>query len=198
MAAVTRLLLIRHAHHDYIGRAIAGWLPGISLSPKGREQAAALPARLAGAGITAIFSSPLERAMETAAPLAASLGMRVEIREGLREIHYGKFTGRTMEELDADPAWRRFNVQRGNSRAPGGEMMIETQARMVAELERIREDHPGGVAAVFSHGDVIRAAVLHYAGIPLDLYERIQIHPASVSVIDLTDDGPRIVRLNEV
>lgn len=195
---MTRLLLIRHAHHDYVGKAIAGWLPGVSLSKMGRKQAAALPARLAGAGITAICSSPLERAMETAAPLAADLGLPVETREGLREINFGEFTGRTMADLDGDPAWHHFNLHRGSARAPGGEMMLETQARMIAELEQIRRAYSGGVAAVFSHGDVIRAAVLHYAGIPLDLYQRIEIHPASVSVIDLFPAGPRIIRLNEV
>lgn len=172
-----RLLLIRHAHHDYIGKAIAGWLPGVSLSEFGRRQAAALPKRLDRAQISAIYSSPLERALETAAPLAAALGLEVEIRDGLREMNFGEFTGQTMVELDRTPVWHRFNLSRSNTRAPGGELMLETQARMVAELERIRYENHGGVAAVFSHGEAIRAAVMHYAGIPLDLYERIEIYP---------------------
>jgi len=195
---VTRLLLIRHAHHDYLDKAIAGWLPGVSLSEFGRRQAAALPKRLIKTRISAIYSSPLERALETAAPLAAGLGMDVQIRDGLREIDFGEFTGRTMAELDTYPIWHRFNLSRGNTRAPGGELMLETQARMVAELERIREANPGGTVAVFSHGDVIRAAVMHYAGIPLDLYQRIEIYPASISTIELLPHGPRIIRLNEV
>jgi probable phosphoglycerate mutase len=193
-----RLLLIRHAHHDYIGKAIAAWLPGISLSELGRKQAAALPKRLARSGVSAIYSSPLERARETAAPLAAALGMEVGVREGLREMNFGEFTGRTIAELDLNPLWHRFNLSRSNTRAPGGELMLETQARMVAELERIRYADPDGVVAVFSHGEAIRSAVMHYAGIPLDLYQRIEIHPASVSTIDLFAHGPRIVRLNEV
>lgn len=193
-----RLLLIRHAHHDYIGRAIAGWLPGVSLSKFGKTQAVALPKRLARSRISAIYSSPLERALKTAAPLAAALGMKVEIRDGLREIDFGEFTGHTMAELDLNPLWHRFNLSRSNTRAPGGELMLETQARMVAELERIRCENPDGVVAVFSHGDVIRAAVMHYAGIPLDFYERIEIDPASVNTIELFAHGPRIIRLNEV
>ncbi|HVN04763.1 MAG TPA: histidine phosphatase family protein [Bryobacteraceae bacterium] len=193
-----RLLLIRHAHHDYIGRAIAGWLPGVSLSELGRRQAQELPARLAGAGIGAIYSSPLERARETAAPLAASLGLPVELRDGLREIDFGEFTGRTMKELDCDPAWHHFNLHRGSARAPGGEMMLETQARMVAELERIRAAHAGPVVAVFSHSDVIRAALLHYLGMPLDLYGRIEIEPASASVLELAGGSARVLRLNEI
>jgi len=193
-----RLLLIRHAHHDYIGKAIAGWLPGVSLSEFGRSQAAAFPKRLARSGISAIYSSPLERARETAAPLAAGLGMEVEIREGLREMNFGEFTGQTMAELDINPLWHQFNLSRSNTRAPGGELMLETQARMVAELERIRYENPDGVVAVFSHGEAIRTAVMHYAGIPLDLRQRIEVHPASVSTVDLFAHGPRIVRLNEV
>jgi probable phosphomutase (TIGR03848 family) len=188
--------LIRHAHHDYIGRVIAGRLPGVSLSVQGKREAAALPDRLAGAGITVLYSSPLERALETAAPLAERLGLRVEIREALGEIAYGDWTGRTMTELDRDPLWRRFNEYRSGTRAPGGEMMLETQTRMVAELERIRQAHPDAVVAVVSHGDVIRAAILHYAGIPLDLFQRIEIYPASVSIIELDEHLPRIVSLN--
>lgn len=195
---MARLLLIRHAHHDYIGRAIAGWLPGVSLSEHGRAQAAALPARLTGLAIAAIYSSPLERAMETAAPLAAARGLTVEIRAGLKEVDFGRFTGRTMADLDTDPAWHHFNLFRGSARAPGGEMMLETQARMVAELERIGAAHPGATVAVFSHGDVIRAAVLHYLGMPLDFYGRIQIDPASVTTIDFQAVRATVVCLNDV
>jgi probable phosphoglycerate mutase len=195
---VTRLVLIRHAHHDYIGKAIAGDLPGIFLSQQGKSQAARLPDRLTEFGITAIYSSPLERAIETGGPLAARLGLKIEIRDALSEIHFGGFAGRTMPDLDLDPAWHSFNLHRSSVRAPGGEMMLETQARIVAALERIHADHPDGVVAVVSHGDVIRAAVLHYAGIPLDFYERIEIYPASYSVIDLYPHGPRIVTLNSV
>ena len=193
---MTRLLLIRYAHHDYIGRAIAGWLPGVALSLQGQAQAAALPGRLAGAGITAIYSSPLERALETARPVAENLGLSIEIRESLGEVRFGAFTGRTMAGLESDPAWQRFRHYRSGTRAPGGELMVESQVRMVAELERIRERHPGGVAAVFSHSDIIRAAIVHYAGMPLDLFERIEISPASVSVVELSEEGPRILALN--
>jgi broad specificity phosphatase PhoE len=195
---VTRLLLIRHAHHDYIGRAIAGWLPGVSLSEQGNAEAAALPARLSHFPITAICSSPLERAMETAAPLVAALKLPVELRDGLRELNFGEFTGRTMVELDSDPAWHNFMLHRSTVRAPEGELMLETQARVVAELDRIRVAHANGVVAVFSHSDVIRAAVLYYLGMPVDFYDRLLIEPASVSVVDLADSGPRVVSLNHV
>jgi probable phosphoglycerate mutase len=194
---VTRLFLIRHAHHDYIGRAIAGWLPGVGLSAQGREQAAALPGRLARCGITALYSSPLERAVETAAPLAERWGLRTEIREGLREIDFGEWSGRSMAALGADPAWRQYVEHRSTTRAPAGELMLETQARMVAELERIRAAHPDAAIAVVSHCDVIRAAVLYYAGMPLDFYQRLEIRPASVSVLGFGENSPQILRLND-
>jgi broad specificity phosphatase PhoE len=136
--------------------------------------------------------------METAAPLAANLKLPVEVRDGLRELNFGEFTGRTMTELDADPAWHNFMLHRSTARAPQGELMLETQARVVAELDRIRLAHANAVVAVFSHSDVIRAAVLYYLGMPIDFYDRLLIDPASVSVIDLVDSGPRIVRLNHL
>ncbi len=195
---MTRVLLIRHAHHDYLGRAIAGWLPGVSLSAQGRAEAAALAERLAGAPIAAIYSSPLERAMETAEPLAHRLGLQIETRRTLGELDFGDWTGRTMAELEADPDWHRFNAQRATTRPPGGELMLEVQTRAVAELERIRQLHPQATVAVVSHGDVIRAAVLYYTGMPMDLYARIEIHPPSVTLVELDESGPRVIRLNDV
>ncbi len=194
---MTRILLIRHAHHDYIGRAIAGWRAGVSLSAQGKVEAAALAERLASAEINAIYSSPLERALETALPLSKRLDLQIEVRDALGEVQFGEWTGRTMAELDADPLWHRFNRYRSSTRAPNGELMLESQARIVGEIERIREQHPNGMIAVFSHGDVIRAAVLHYLGMPIDLFQRIEIHPASVTTMDLDENGPRILKLNE-
>ncbi|MFN7992253.1 MAG: histidine phosphatase family protein [Bryobacteraceae bacterium] len=193
---MTRFLLIRHAHHDYIGRAIAGWLPGVCLSTQGEAEAAELPRRLTGENITAIYSSPLERALETAAPLSKALRLPIVIREALGELRFGDWTGRTMTELDADPLWHRFNTHRGTTRAPGGELMLESQGRMVAELERIRKDHPDTVVAVTSHSDIIRAALLHYLGMPIDFFNRIEIHPASVTVLEMDDHGHRVLKLN--
>ena len=194
---MTRILLIRHAHHDYIGRAIAGWRPGVSLSAQGKVEAAALAERLASAEINAIYSSPLERALETALPLSKRFDLQIEVRDALGEVQFGEWTGRTMADLDADPLWHRFNRYRSSTRAPNGELMLESQARIVGEIERIREQHPNGMIAVFSHGDVIRAAVLHYLGMPIDLFQRIEIHPASVTTMDLDENGPRILKLNE-
>lgn len=194
---MTVYFLIRHAATDMVGRAIAGWLPGIHLNPEGRAQAAALAERLAGVPLAAIYSSPLERAQETAAPLARLLRVGVETRERLGEIRFGDWTGRSFRDLADDPLWRRFNSDRGNTRAPGGELMLETQSRVVVELEWVRGRRPNEAVAVISHGDVIKAALAHYSGVHLDLFQRIEIAPASVSIVSVDESGPRILRVND-
>jgi probable phosphoglycerate mutase len=109
----------------------------------------------------------------------------------------GEWTGLSFDQLDARNEWRRFNTVRSMTRIPGGELMLETQARIVTELEALRCRHPEKVVAVISHGDVIKCAVAHFAGAPLDLFHRIEISPASVSVVGLADYGPHLQRVND-
>jgi probable phosphomutase (TIGR03848 family) len=193
---MTTFLLIRHANTDYVGRVVAGWLPGAHLNGEGRRQAEELADRLASAAIDALYSSPLERALETAAPLAARLGLTVQPCEDAGEVRAGEWTGRTFQELAEVPQWRRYNMLRSLTRIPGGELMLEIQTRVVVALERLCERHPHETVAVISHADVIRAAIAHYAGIPLDFFHRIEIGRASVSVVEIGDDAPRILCLN--
>lgn len=189
--------LIRHGNNDKVGEAIAGWSAGVNLNAQGREQAERLSWKLLGRGITCIYSSPLERALETAAPIARALGLKVEVRETLGEVRFGEWTGKRFADLETDPHWKQFNSYRAGTRAPGGEMMLESQVRMVTELEGLRARHGGETVAVVSHGDIIRSALVYYAGMPIDLYQRLEIRPASFSVLQLEDWGPRIRSLNE-
>jgi len=175
--------LIRHGNNDWIGKTIAGWMPGVHLNQEGRKQAEALGRKLSGRGIARIVSSPLERAAETAAPIAAALGLDIETSDALGEIRFGEWTGKPIPELDRDPEWRRFCAYRSGTRAPGGETMLETQLRIVRELDCLRQQSPDSVIAVVSHADTIRAALLHYLGMPIDLYARIEIRPASFSIV---------------
>jgi len=193
---MTTLLLIRHGLNDLVERVIAGWQPGVHLNETGRAQAAQLADQLAAAPLRALYSSPLERARETAAPLAARLGLPVQINADLGELEFGEWTGRTLAELENDAQWRRFNTLRSLTRVPGGALMLETQARMVAALERLRGEHPHEMIAVFSHGDPIRAALAHYLGIPLDLFQRLEISPASRSLVEFHEHGPLVRGLN--
>jgi broad specificity phosphatase PhoE len=123
--------------------------------------------------------------------------LNVQPCEAANEIDFGEWTGKSFEELEPLPAWRRFNRLRSIARIPGGESMPEAQIRMVSELECMRRRHPGQHVALFSHGDPIKAAIAHCAGIPLDLFHRIDIAPASVSVVSLDESGPRILRVND-
>jgi probable phosphoglycerate mutase len=193
---MTKFLLIRHASHDYLGKGIASWLPGVHLNAQGREEAGMLADALAGTRMDALYSSPLERTMETARVIAARVGVAVEEREAFGEVRFGEWTDASFAELDKDPRWRAYNRFRSATRAPGGEMMIEVQSRVVVEMERIRAERPGATEAVVSHGDTIKAAVMHYAGIAMDFLQRIEISPASVSVVEIADWGPKLTALN--
>lgn len=194
---MTDLLLIRHAVNDWVGDRLAGWTPGVHLNEKGVGQAAALARRLAGWPVEAIYSSPLERALETAQAVAELHGLPVELDEGVGESHYGDWTGQPIKELAKTAEWQIVQRTPSLARFPNGEGLAEMQARALAALERLRARHPKGVVAVFSHADVIKAAAAHYAGMHLDLFQRIVIDPASVTWVHFSAHGPRIVRLND-
>lgn len=189
-------LLIRHATHDYMARGIAGWLPGVRLNERGIQEADRLAEALAGARVEVLYSSPLDRAMETAGQISRRLGLSIHIEESFGEVRFGDWTGMTFEELEGDARWGEFNRFRSGTRAPGGETLLEVQARAVAGMERVRRDRPGARVAVVSHGDVIKAALMYWLGMPLDLLERLEIGPASVSVVQLENWGARVLRLN--
>lgn len=195
---MTQLLLIRHGTNDMVGqKKLAGWLPDVHLNDEGRAQAQALSERLQHLPISAIYSSPLERTQETAEPLARAKSLPVQIREGLGEVRYGDWTGRPIEELSKDELWRVVQLYPSGMRFPGGDSMREMQARIVNELELIAADHPREIVAVVTHADLIKAALAHYLGVHFDLFQRISVSPASVSVVQLTRFGPFVVRIND-
>jgi probable phosphomutase (TIGR03848 family) len=194
---MTRVLLIRHGATDTLGKWMAGRTPGVHLNEEGRQQAVQLSARLAAVPVRAIYSSPLDRVRETAAPLAELKRVDIVARERLNEVHFGSWTGAQLHDLDAQPVWRRYNSFRSGTRPPGGELMLETQSRVVAEIEELQRVHANDTIAIFSHGDVLRAALLFYLGMPIDLFHRIEISPASVSVINFYEDAVQVLRMND-
>jgi probable phosphomutase (TIGR03848 family) len=197
MMVMMNLLLIRHAANDWVGERLAGWTPDVHLNEKGLAQANDLAKRLAEVPLAALFSSPLERTMETAQPIAQSHDLTVQIRESLGESQYGDWTGKSLEELKEDKLWPVVQVYPGGARFPGGESLREVQTRIVIELDAIRDAHPGQTVAVVSHSDPIKLAVAHYAGLPLDLFQRITVSPASVTAFSFTQYGPRLIFLND-
>lgn len=193
---MTGFLLIRHAHCDPLGHAISGRTPGVHLSTQGRAQADELAGRLAQLAISAIYSSPLERTLETAAPLASRLMLSVQQEPGLIELDFGQWTGKTLDQLRGDPQWTQFNTFRSGARIPGGESTAEVLVRAVDAVERIGRAHRGRLVALVSHGDVLRTLLTYYLGMPLDLLFRLEISPASVSVVRISEHGPEVSAVN--
>lgn len=195
---MTQLLLIRHAVNDWVGtNRLAGWTPGVHLNEEGRRQAEALSRRLAKVKLEAIYSSPLERTVETAEIIARPHGLPICIREGIGEARYGEWTGQKLEDLAKTELWSVVQFHPSGARFPGGETLREMQARAVAEIDAIRVEHPDGIVAVVSHSDVIKAIIAHYAGMHLDLFQRLVVNPASLNILAFGKMGPRLVCLND-
>jgi len=194
---MTKLLLIRHALTDSVGQRLSGRMPSVPLNAEGQAQAQKLAERLAPVPLAAIYSSPLERALQTAAPLAQRHQLEPIVSEDFLEIDFGHWTNRTFQGLAGEPEFQRFNSFRSHTRIPGGELMLEAQARTVAGLGRLCAQHPGATVAVVSHADLLKAAVAYYAGIPLDLFQRLEISPASVSGLEIFEETAQILFLND-
>lgn len=193
---MTTFLLIRHASHDWLGRRLAGRTPGVHLSERGMQEAVDLACRLGEYPIRALYSSPLERAQQTAAPIAERLGLEVRTSHAILELDFGDWTGKPIDELRQDPRFTYFNSFRSGTPIPGGEAMQAVQARVTQEMHRLAREHPDEWVALVSHGDVIKSAAAFYLGVPLDLFQRIEISPASVTAIELNEWGPRVLCVN--
>lgn len=197
---MTTILLIRHGENTFVEKGkLAGWLPGVHLNERGKKQAEALATILKPVKLQAIYASPLERAMETAAPLAASKGMSVKERQGLGEVRYGRWQGRSLKALRNRKLWPIVQTTPSLARFPEGESFPEAQARIVAELEALRIQHrkaKAAIACVF-HSDPIKLAIAHYLGVPIDLFQRLMIAPASISVLQIDEHHIRLLKLND-
>jgi probable phosphoglycerate mutase len=193
---MNRLLLIRHALNDWVGKRVAGWTPGISLNDEGREQAARLAAWLEPVSLEAIYASPLERAVETAQPIAQSHDLELQIRDTLGETRYGELDGQSIEEVKKSDLWEQFRAHPSRTRFPGAETIYEVQVRTVGELGKLLQTHTEGNIAVVTHADPIRVTVAHYIGLSLDLVGRIWVSPASVTVLRFDEWGQRLTHLS--
>lgn len=193
----TTAFLVRHGAHDRLGKVLCGRMDGVSLSDKGRREAEGLAERLKPEGLSAVYSSPLARTLETARPIARAAGLETIPESDLLEIDFGAWTGRPFDALETDPGWQVWNAQRAHARPPGGESLLEVQARLARWLERVRAQHPGQRIAAVTHSDVIKAVVALVLGSSLDQHDRLEISPGSVSVLALGDWGLKLLSLNE-
>jgi len=195
--AVTRLVLARHAVTAETGPKLSGRKPGIDLSEEGQRQAAALGERLAALPVAAVYASPIERTTQTAQAVADRHRLAVLPLEGVLEADYGDWTGQQLSELAKTDLWKV--VQRAPSRAafPGGESLAAMQARIVAALDAVVLAHPGELVVVVSHADPIKAAIAHYTGVHLDLFQRIMVAPASVTAFAFSNAGVALLKCND-
>ncbi len=193
------ILLIRHAENEYVKKGrLAGRLPDVHLNEKGRQQAEQLAQALAQAPIKAVYSSPLERCLETAQPLSKMLGVEVIPREGLLEIDFGTWQGKTLKQLRRRRLWRTVQHNPARMTFPQGESFAAAQLRIASELEALSQRHkPQDLIACFSHSDLIRLALAYYLGTPLDLFQRIAVAPASISTLQLGERGVRVLHFNQ-
>lgn len=193
---MTKFLLIRHATTDAVGKHLSGRLAGVFLNETGQQQAEKLAEQLAGLPIQAVYSSPLERAVQTADSIAKVLDLKTVIREDFLEINFGEWTNLSFKELDSNPRFKQFNSFRSFTRVPGGESMLEAQARMIKGMEKLCAHHAGETVIIVSHSDLIKATIAYYSGIPLDMFQRIEISPASVSIIEIVNEYATIQLVN--
>jgi probable phosphoglycerate mutase len=193
---VTTLILIRHGETDWIGERLAGRLAGIHLNEKGLRQAEEVARTLAPLAIDAFYSSPLERARETAEPAARAAGKNLRLMEQLQEVDFGELSGKTFKELRELPIWRQVHYEPSKVRYPGGESLLEVQQRAVSAVEEFFSLHPQGVVALFSHSDTIRLILCHFLRMPLDSYLKLAIDPASISLIYRSENHEKVLGVN--
>jgi broad specificity phosphatase PhoE len=197
MPSPTTLLLVRHGRTPTTGIILPGRAPGLSLAPAGRADAEAAAARIARLGrVAAVYASPLERAQETAAPIARDRGLAVLVEPELSDLNIGGWTGMKIDEARRRPEWLAIQQYPAGFRFPGGESFPEMQARITTTLARLAARHPGETVVPVSHADPIKMAVAAARGQSLEQFQRIFVSPGSITVLAFEADQPRVVAVS--
>ena len=192
-----RLHLVRHGHTDALGNTLTGRSPGVSLSDRGREQAVGAARNLsAAAAIARVFSSPRLRTRQTAERIAEATGCVVEEEARLDEVDFGAWSGCRFDDLGNDPNWAAWNNLRSLAATPGGETMLQVQARAIGFVQQLKDHRVDEGVVLVSHADVIKSILAYFLGMPVDLMQRIEISPGSRSVATLGDAGVRVEAVN--
>jgi probable phosphomutase (TIGR03848 family) len=199
---VTLVLLVRHGLTATTGSVLTGWTPGIPLDDRGRRQAEALAARLAPIELDAIISSPIERCRQTADAIAAAGAARPAVQEDVRlgECHYGDWTGQPLRRLAKEPLWRVVQAHPGAARFPGedGESITDMQHRAVSAVRDWNRQLGANAAyLICSHADVIKSVIADSLGMHIDMLQRIQVDPCSLTAIRYTPLRPFVLRMND-
>ncbi|MEX2588290.1 MAG: MSMEG_4193 family putative phosphomutase [Actinomycetota bacterium] len=194
------LLLVRHGLTSVTGQKLTGRLPGFGLSDQGQRQAQAAANRLASVPLQAIYSSPMQRCTQTAEAIAAMHGKPVVTVDKLSEIDYGRWQGKSFKTLYKNPGWKKLRARPADFRFPGGETIREAQTRGVLGVEELRTRHPeesAGAVVACSHSDMIRLLVAAYLGLGIDLYDRINVAPGSITAVSVGEGTPALLSLND-
>jgi probable phosphomutase (TIGR03848 family) len=195
----TLVLFVRHGQTPTTGKVLPGRAPGLHLSDVGQKQAQAVADALAHVPkIAAVYSSPLERARETAAPIAAARNLKVVPDRGLLEVDIGEWTGEELKTVRKAPEWKVVQGHPSGFRFPGGESFLDLQARIVGTIQRLVAAHRGETIVTVSHADTIKAAVGHAMGSHLDMFQRISISPCSITPVLYGGTGPMVLAVNWV
>lgn len=198
------VILVRHGRTTAnASGTLAGRLPGVKLDETGLAQAVRTGERLAAVPLAAVVSSPLERCKQTARELVRARSERIAVAtdRGITECDYGDWQGRALKELGKEKLWSVVQTQPSAATFPGGESMTAMQARAVAAVRRrdaaIEAEHgPGAVWVAVSHGDIIKSVLADALGMHLDLFQRLNVDPASVSIIRYTASRPYVLATN--
>lgn len=193
---MTTFFLVRHGVTSHTGHRLSGRIPDVHLTEEGRAQAEAVAEQLNRVKLKALYSSPIDRTMETAKPIAERQGLRVQARRGLTELEFGRWSDKTFKTLRRTKLWPVIQQWPSGARFPEGESMLEVQQRGVREVEALREKHPKETVCCVSHADVIKLITAHYLGVHIDLFQRIEISPASVTIISVGSPWPRVLTVN--
>jgi len=193
----TRLVLVRHGVTAHTGPLLSGRMPGIDLSELGISQAEAAADRLAALTISAVYASPIERTTQTASYIAVRLGLDVQPLPGVIEADYGDWTGAKIADLTKTDEWKVVQAAPSRAQFPGGESLRAMQSRTVDALDAVVAAHPHETVVVVSHADPIKSAIAHYTGMHLDLFQRLHVSPASVTVLDFHAYGAMLVKCND-
>ena len=193
------LLLIRHGENEYVKTGkMAGQLPDVHLNEHGRKQATELAEALKQVPLKAVYASSLERAVETAEPIAEGHKLEIQLRPQLMDNDIGKWQGRTLKQLRRIKKWKVVQQAPSRFTFPEGESFLETQTRIATCLDEIAASHkPKDIVAVVFHADPIKLAVAHYLGMPLDHFQRLACDTASVTVLYLSETGAHLIKLNQ-
>jgi probable phosphomutase (TIGR03848 family) len=191
------LLLIRHGENDFLKKnKLPGRLAGIHLNSHGQDQAQELARALSPLPIQAIYSSPLERAIETAEPLAHTLGLKLHLHPELTDTDVGHWAGRSWKTLNRTKLWKMIQETPSQFQFPGGETLVQTQSRIIRALDAIAGAHEDELVAVVFHADPIKLAVAHHIGLPLDHFQRLTVNTGSVTVLQVGRSGVKLIGMN--